>query len=121
MTAAIWLNDLGDPLAQMGWEGRLPYSDMHVKCCQQDGLLRPKERRPAMKKGSTEGKFVGIDISDKQGTFILLAEDGRVVEEGKVAMTPASLEHCFGERESCRIALETGTHSPWAGRTLAAL
>lgn len=74
-----------------------------------------------MKKGSTEGKFVGLDISDKQGTFVVLAEDGRIVEEGKLAMTPSGLEHYFGERLSCRIALETGTHSPWASRTLAAL
>jgi transposase len=74
-----------------------------------------------VKKDSTEGKFVGLDISDKQGTFVVLAEDGRVVEEGRVAMTPAGLARCFGERASFRIAIETGTHSPWASRTLASL
>jgi len=72
-----------------------------------------------MKKGSTEGKFVGLDISDKQGTFVVLDEDGRIVEEGKATMTLAGLTQAFGERDSCRIALETGTHSPWASRALA--
>jgi transposase len=74
-----------------------------------------------VRKDSTEGKFVGLDISDKQGTFVVLGEDARVVEEGRVAMTPTGLARCFGERESLRIALETGTHSPWVSRNLAAL
>jgi len=74
-----------------------------------------------MKEDSTGGRFVGLDISDKQGTYVVLAEDGRIVEEGKVAMTPAGLERCFGDHEPCRVALETGTHSPWASRALTAM
>jgi transposase len=73
-----------------------------------------------MRKVITESKFVGLDISDEQGTFVVLAEDGRVVEEGRVSMTLAGIERCFGERKSCRVAIETGTHSPWVSRALTA-
>jgi transposase len=74
-----------------------------------------------MKKDSTKGQFVGLDISDKQGTFVVLADDGGIVEEGKVVMTPAGLCRCFEGREPLRVALEAGTHSPWASRTLTAM
>jgi hypothetical protein len=75
-----------------------------------------------MKKVSTvsfkEGCFVGLDISDKQGTFILLAEDGRAIEEGKVPMSKSGLIGRFGGRRPCCIAIETGTQSPWVSRAL---
>jgi transposase len=72
-----------------------------------------------MEKISANGRFTGLDISDREGTFVVLADDGRIVEEGKVTMTLAGLKRAFSERDSCRMALETGTHSPWTSRALA--
>ena len=78
-----------------------------------------------MKKDSTagigEGRFVGLDISDKQGTYVVLTVDGRIVDEGKVPMTKVGLDRCFGPRDACIIAIETGTHSPWISRALKAM
>ena len=68
--------------------------------------------------GINEGRFVGLDISDRQGTYVVLAADGRIVEEGKVPMTRAGLNRCFVGRQSSCVAIETGTHSPWVSRAL---
>jgi len=67
-----------------------------------------------------QGRFIGMDLSDKQGTVVGLDPEGRVVEEGVVAMTPAGVDRYFGRRERARIAIEAGTHSPWVSRALEA-
>lgn len=41
--------------------------------------------------------------------------------EQKVATTPKAMRERFAEMPSCRIALETGTHSPWVSRLLGEL
>lgn len=78
-----------------------------------------------MKKNSiarvSDGRFIGLDLSDKQGFLIALADDGSITEEGKVSMTEAGLHKEFAARSACRIAIETGGHSPWVSRVLAAL
>jgi len=67
------------------------------------------------------GQTIGLDVSDKKGTFVVLDADGRVVAEGTVALTEAGLRKEFSGGERCRIALEVGTHSPWVSRLLAEL
>jgi transposase len=75
-----------------------------------------------VKKNSTtaisEARFIGLDISDRQGTFAVLADDGRIVDEGKVPMTKVGLSRCFMDYQRCCFAIETGTHSPWVSRAL---
>jgi len=73
-----------------------------------------------MRKSNTSGITVGLDVSDKQSTYTVLDEDGRVIEEGKVATRRTALAERFSG-ESCRIALEAGCHSPWISRLLADL
>jgi transposase len=70
---------------------------------------------------SLEGQIIGLDISDKQGLFVVLAEDGRLVEEGTIPMTKGGLTRWSTGRRPARIALEVGTHSPWVSRTLVGL
>jgi len=45
-------------------------------------------------------------------------ESGEVLEESRVPTTPEALERRFGSERSLRIAIEAGTHSPWASRIL---
>jgi transposase len=73
-----------------------------------------------MTNGST-GEVIGLDLSDQEGTYVVLSEAGQVVRDGKVKLTPAGLEKFFGGREPCLVALEVGTHSPWVSRALALL
>jgi transposase len=41
--------------------------------------------------------------------------------EHKLANTPEAMKQVFGSMPRCRIAMETGTHSPWVSRLLTAL
>jgi transposase len=43
------------------------------------------------------------------------------VLEHKLATTPEAMKQVFGSMPRCRIAMETGTHSPWVSRLLTAL
>jgi hypothetical protein len=45
-------------------------------------------------------------------------ESSEALEESRVPTTPEALERRFGSERSLRIAIEAGTHSPWASRIL---
>jgi transposase len=61
---------------------------------------------------------IGIDLGDKTSRYGVLNEQGEVLAESGVATTRQALGRVFGARKRCRIALEVGTHSPWASRLL---
>jgi transposase len=50
-----------------------------------------------------------------------LDENGEIILEQKVAMTPEAMQQTFGKMPRSRIAMETGTHSPWVSRLLTGL
>src|SRR5262249_36406134 len=86
-------------------------------------------RRPAMKKVSTgaarqsrkisEQKLtVGLDLGDRLSWYCMLDESGAVVQEQRLSTTAKALGEVFGGMPRSRIALETGTHSPWISRLL---
>jgi transposase len=50
-----------------------------------------------------------------------LDETGNVILEESVPTTPKGMQHVFGKISRSRIALETGTHSPWLSRQLTQL
>ncbi len=62
---------------------------------------------------------VGIDLGDKYSHLCLLdSESGEVIEEGRLRTTPEAFKQRFcSERPLC-VAIEAGTHSPWASRLL---
>jgi transposase len=61
----------------------------------------------------------GLDIGDKYSYLCLIDTDsGEVVEEGRLRTTPEALRRRFASEPSLRIAIETGTHSPWVSRLL---
>ena len=46
-------------------------------------------------------------------------QSGVVIEEGRLRTTPEAFRRRFSsERRPMRIAIEAGTHSPWASRVL---
>jgi transposase len=64
---------------------------------------------------------IGLDLGDRCSSYCVLDEAGEIVLEQKLPTTPGAVKRTFGEMPRCRIAMETGTHSPWVSRVLAAL
>src|SRR5277367_3414387 len=93
---------------------------------------RHKKRRPAMEKISTVQVFgneiwkeqkltIGVDLGDRWSFYCVLDEAGKIILEQKVTTTPEAMKQTFGKMPRSLIALETGTHSPWASRLLTEL
>jgi transposase len=61
----------------------------------------------------------GLDLGDRYSYLCLIdTQSGEVVEEGRLRTTPEALRRRFASEPSLRIAMETGTHSPWVSRLL---
>ena len=69
-----------------------------------------------------EGQLtIGLDLGDRSSAYCVLNAAGEIVLEHKLATTPEAMKQVFGSLPRCRIAMETGTHSPWDSRLLMAL
>jgi transposase len=64
---------------------------------------------------------IGLDLGDRCSSCCVLNGAGEIVSEEKVPTTPEAMKKTFGKMPRCRIAMETGTHSPWVSRLLTAL
>ena len=73
------------------------------------------------RKISQEKLTVGLDLGDRSSWCCVLDEAGRVLPEQRVSTTVKALREVFGGMPRSRIALETGTHSPWVSRLLTTL
>jgi transposase len=62
---------------------------------------------------------IGLDLGDRTSYYCILDEAGNVIWERNVPTTSNGIRQAFGRIPHCRIALETGTHSPWVSRQLA--
>ena len=69
-----------------------------------------------------KGKLtIGLDLGDRASAYCVLNDAGEIVLERKLATSPKAMTEIFGKMARCRIAMETGTHSPWVSRLLTAL
>jgi transposase len=64
---------------------------------------------------------IGLDLGDRCSSYCVLDEAGEIVLEQKLPTTPEAMKKVFGRMQRSRVAIETGTHSPWVSRALAAL
>jgi transposase len=82
-----------------------------------------------MKKGSTtlakqsrnvsrQRLTIGLDLGDRNSWYCVLDEAGQIQLEQRVRTTAKGLQEVFGAIPRSRVALETGTHSPWISRLL---
>jgi transposase len=62
----------------------------------------------------------GLDLGDKYSYLLCLidTQSGEVIEEGRLRTTPEAFERRFASEQPLRVAIEAGTHSPWASRML---
>jgi transposase len=93
-------------------------------------LEAQENKETGMKKISTtatkafrkmEKLTIGLDLGDRSSWYCVLDERGELVLEQKVSTTPKAMEEVIGGMPRSRIALETGTHSPWVSRLLSKL
>src|ERR1700685_1479994 len=64
---------------------------------------------------------IGLDLGDRSSWYCVLDEAGEVLLEQKLATTPKAMREVLGTMPRCRMALETGMHSPWVSRLLSEL
>jgi transposase len=63
--------------------------------------------------------IAGLDIGDKYSYLCLIdSESAEVIEEGRLRTTPEAFRRRFASERPMRVAIETGTHSPWVSRLL---
>lgn len=111
------------------------YDRSSVDSFNRSSALEVQERRPALKENSTRsmrprqtrktgsGKrsaklTVGIDLGDQNSAYCVLDDEGDVLSEGTLRTSENGLSQQFQRMAPCRMALETGTHSPWVSRQL---
>ena len=64
---------------------------------------------------------IGLDLGDRNSWYCVLDGVGQIQLEQRVRTTAKALQEVFGAMPRSRIALETGTHSPWISRLLSQL
>jgi transposase len=84
-------------------------------------------RKPSTKAVRGKGKLldqqltIGLDLGDRSSFYCVLNGAGEVILEERVLTNPEAMTKTFGTMPQSRIALETGTHSPWVSRVLSEL
>lgn len=64
---------------------------------------------------------IGVDLGDRKSHICEIDEGAQIVKETSIPTTQSGVEWYFAGRESCRVVLEAGTHSPWFSRQVKAL
>jgi hypothetical protein len=64
---------------------------------------------------------IGVDLGDRWSFSVFLNKSGKIILEQKLSTTAEAMKQTFTRIPRSRIALETGTHSPWASRLLTQL
>ena len=59
---------------------------------------------------------IGLDLRDRISHYCILDEADNVILEHSRPTTSKGIHQVFGRIPRSRIALETGTHSPWVSR-----
>jgi len=92
----------------------------HSKCKQRRPALkknttspaRPKKARQTTSAKAAAKLTVGIDLGDQNSAYCVLDAEGDVLSEGTVRTSERGFAQQFQSMSPCRMALETGTHSP---------
>ena len=61
---------------------------------------------------------IGIDVGDRTSHYTVLDAEKKLVTTKSVLTTPDAFRRRFARYEPCLVALEAGTHSPWAHEVL---
>ena len=56
---------------------------------------------------------IGVDLGDRLSDYCILNGAGEIIREHRLPTTPKGIDEVFSKIPTSRVALETGTHSPW--------
>lgn len=73
------------------------------------------------KKPAVEERTIGLDLGDRHHHACVLDEAGEILAEEVIANTREVLTAFCGRYRGATVIMETGTHSPWVSRLVAAL
>lgn len=65
-------------------------------------------------------RAIGIDLGDRYSEVCVLDQTGGLTSQTRLRTTRAALHEYFSAQPPARVALETGTHSGWVSRVVAA-
>ena len=83
--------------------------------------LTKSKRNRLREKAAEQRLTIGLDLGDRTSRYCILDAGGEVVSEGQLPTTKTGLNSLWEKMPCSRVALEVGTHSPWASRQLAGL
>ena len=66
----------------------------------------------------TSKMTIGLDLGDKYSHLKVLNSEGEIIEEGRIRTNPEDFRKRFAGIDPAVVALEAGTHSPWAYRVI---
>ncbi len=84
-------------------------------------------KKPSITASRRSGKLqdgqltIRLDLGDRSSFYCVLNGAGDVILEERVPTSPEAMKKRFEKMPASRIALETGTHSPWVSRLLTEL
>src|SRR5665213_3461582 len=67
---------------------------------------------------ATKRLWIGVDVGDRWSEICLLNNRGEVKQRDRIRTSPAAVREYCPALAGARIAIETGTHSPWMSRLL---
>lgn len=71
---------------------------------------------------ATKGRLtIGLDLGDRTSRYCILDEAGEVVSEDQLPTSKTGFNGLLEKMPRSRVALEVGTHSPWASLHIASL
>jgi transposase len=81
-----------------------------------------KTDRKRIREMATHGRLtIGLDLGDRTSRYCILDEAGEVVSEDQLPTSKTGFNSLLEKMPRSRVALEVGTHSPWASLHIASL
>jgi transposase len=80
----------------------------------------PEKARTAVSQHRAGSRIAGVDLGDRESVICVIDDaSGEVLERATVPTSVEAFEQYFARHAPMLVALETGTHSPWASRAVA--
>ena len=84
-------------------------------------MKKPSTAATKQSRNISQKLTIGLDLGDRNSWYCVVDEAGQIQLGQRVRTNAKTLQEVFGAMPRSRVALETGTHSPWISRLLSEL